>query len=108
MEELQGIKRGSRANRVLIGVFLAYVTIGAVFYHLVEKWSWLDSIYFTVITLATVGYGDFTPKTDPGKIFTIFYIFIGIGLFIFTANNVLKNRVEYRASVRTKKGKSKV
>lgn len=105
MEELKSISRGSRANRILIGVFISYVTIGAVFYHLVEKWNWLDSIYFTVITLATVGYGDFTPKTAPGKIFTIFYIFIGIGLFIFTANNVLKNRVKYRASVRSKKNK---
>jgi hypothetical protein len=37
----------------------------------------LDSLYFSVITLATVAYGDFSPYTMAGKIFTVFYIFIG-------------------------------
>jgi len=67
--------------------FLALVTgillaIGTIFYHSVEGWRWLDSLYFCVITLATVGYGDFAPQTDAGKIFTMIYIFIGIGLLI--------------------------
>ena len=59
---------------------------GATFYHFVEGWRWLDSLYFSVITLATVGYGDFSPKTDAGKIFTMLYVFIGIGLLfaVFT------------------------
>lgn len=67
--------------------FLALITsgvlgIGSVFYHFVEGWSWLDSLYFCVITLATVGYGDFSPQTPLGKIFTMVYIFIGIGLLV--------------------------
>ena len=56
--------------------------IGTVFYRFVEGWSWLDSLYFCVITLATVGYGDFSPQTALGKIFTMGYIFIGIGLLV--------------------------
>jgi voltage-gated potassium channel Kch len=39
----------------------------------------LDSLYFSVITLTTIGYGDFSPESTPGKVFTIFYIFIGLG-----------------------------
>ena len=67
--------------------FLALVTgsvlaAGTVFYHFIEGWRWLDSLYFCVMTLATVGYGDFTPKTDLGKIFAMMYVFIGIGLLI--------------------------
>ncbi len=52
---------------------------GMVFYHYVEGWSWLDSLYFSVITLATVGYGDFSPQTAVGKIFTMIYIILGLG-----------------------------
>ena len=55
---------------------------GTLFYHGVEGWRWLDSLYFCVMTLATVGYGDFTPTTDIGKIFAMVYVFIGIGLLI--------------------------
>ena len=62
--------------------------IGTVFYRFVEGWSWLDSLYFCVITLATVGYGDFFPQTPLGKIFTMVYIFIGIGLLVAVFNQL--------------------
>lgn len=58
------------------------ILIATVFYWLVEGWSLLDSAYFSVVTIATVGYGDFAPHTTLGKIFTIGYIFSGIGIFV--------------------------
>lgn len=51
-----------------------FIGFGTVIYHFVEGWSWLDSLYFSVITLTTIGYGDFSPQTDLGKIFTLLYI----------------------------------
>jgi len=56
------------------------IAIGTVFYSQVEGWRPLDALYFTIITLTTVGYGDFAPQTDQGKIFTMVYIFVGISL----------------------------
>ena len=61
---------------------LAIMLIGAAFYHYTEGWSWVDSVYFCFISLATVGYGDLVPTTDLSKIFTIFYIANGIGILI--------------------------
>lgn len=80
-----------RALRILLKdpkfrslMYLVTLTLasGTFFYHKVEGWRWLDSFYFSVITLATVGFGDFTPQTDLGKIFTVFYIFVGLGILI--------------------------
>jgi voltage-gated potassium channel len=63
----------------LVAALLALGT-GVVVYHSVEHLSWVDAYYFSVITLATVGYGDITPHTAAGKIFTTFYVLFGIGI----------------------------
>ena len=63
---------------------------GTMFYSSVEGWSILDSLYFSIVTLATVGYGDLSPKTSAGKIFTIVYLLVGIGLFVAVAQGLAK------------------
>ncbi len=75
----------------LVGLIaLSVIGVGTVFYHAVENLKWLDSVYFSVISLATVGYGDITPHTDAGKIFTIFYVLIGIGIIGSFANLLIR------------------
>lgn len=74
--------------RYAFGILVLVLVGGALFYSRVEGWSFLDSLYFSVITLATVGYGDFAPRTDAGKIFTMVYVFIGIGLFVGVATAI--------------------
>jgi predicted nucleic acid-binding protein len=78
--------------------FLVGLTLlgGALFYRAVEHWTVLDSFYFSVVTLATVGYGDLAPKTPAGKVFTIFYIFLGISLLAGFAQKIASSAVELR------------
>lgn len=68
--------------RSLLFFVLVILLIGTFFYHKIEGWRWLDSFYFSSTSLTTVGYGDLAPKTDIGKIFTIFYIFSGVGVIL--------------------------
>ena len=58
------------------------ITIGAALYHWLEGWSWIDSFYFVVITLTTIGYGDFSPTTPATKLITIFYGLNGVILLL--------------------------
>ena len=74
--------------RDLLVTSFIVIVFGSTVYHHLESWSWIDSVYFSVITLTTVGYGDFSPQTDAGKLFTIFYITIGIGIVLSFINTV--------------------
>lgn len=58
------------------------IGVGAALYHWLEGWSWLDSIYFVIITLTTIGYGDFSPTKPITKVITIFYGINGIILLL--------------------------
>ena len=72
-------------------VFL--LTVGMFFYHGAEELSYLAALYFSVMTLTTVGYGDIHPVTPIGKIFTICYVLLGIGVIsalIVNFNRALK------------------
>jgi voltage-gated potassium channel len=90
-------RRIVKQYEILTAIAFIVLLSGTVFYHFIEDWKWLDSLYFSVVTLTTVGYGDFSPKTDLGKIFTIFYLIIGLGIFAALLNNLIKNRMAKRS-----------
>jgi len=72
---------------ILITTIIIIIT-GTLAYHYLEGWSYIDSLYFSVVTLTTIGYGDFSPQTDAGKLFTILYIVAGIGMILSFINTV--------------------
>lgn len=75
------------------GVF----AVGTVFYRAVEGWSWLDSLYFTVVTVTTVGYGDLTPTTGLSRVFTIVLILLGVSYILAFLNFLVRRTVERKA-----------
>lgn len=58
-------------------VIIAVVALGVTGIHFLEGLSWSDALYFVIITLASVGYGDIVPSTTTGKIFTVFFVIVG-------------------------------
>lgn len=79
--------------RGIITLALGLITGGAFFYRQVEELSWVDSFYFTIVTLTTVGHGDISPQTTAGRIFTSVYLLIGIGILVALVNEVAKHLV---------------
>jgi voltage-gated potassium channel Kch len=71
--------------RLLMQLTGSVILIATIFYRWVEGWGWLDALFFSVVTISTVGYGELVPETAAGKIFTMVYIFCGIGLFVAAA-----------------------
>jgi len=80
--------------RAMFAVLVALLLSGTIFYAGVEGWTVIDALYFSVMTLATVGYGDLAPSTDLSKIFTVMYVIVGAGVFLsFIAKlQVLRSR----------------
>jgi len=91
--------------RGLIIVEIVLLASGTIFYQIVEGWDWVDSIYFCVVTLATVGYGDLHPTTTWGKLFAIPYIIIGVamlGVFIQIAGKTALQELQDRGERKRK------
>ncbi len=74
--------------RDLLITTIIIISVGTITYHYLEGWTIIDSLYFSVVTLTTIGYGDFSPQTDAGKIFTIIYIIVGIGMILSFINTI--------------------
>lgn len=85
---------------------VSIVVSGTVFYSQVEGWSVVDALYFCVVTLTTIGFGDIAPVTTAGKLFTIAYSLIGIGVLAsFVTAIALAERADWQE--RTDRRKSK-
>lgn len=82
--------------RAAAGLFLTILAGSTVFFRLVEGWGWVDAYYFSVVTMATVGYGDLAPATDLGKIGATVLIFLGIGTLAVLVQQIAEQGIENR------------
>jgi hypothetical protein len=71
-----------RDSRIPLFWAVGTLLFGAVAYHWLEGWSYLDALYFCVVSLATIGYGDLTPTTPLARAFTILYIINGVAILL--------------------------
>jgi len=79
------------ARRFLLDLarLLGFVLFGALGFMLVEHWNFLDSLFMTVITLTTVGYGETHPLSFYGKIYTILLILVGAGVVLSVISDMV-------------------
>ena len=78
---------------VLLSLVLLLGTAG---YMVIEGWPLLESFYMTVITITTVGYGEVGTVSEPGRVFTVFLIFAGMGIMAYTLGIVAQIMVEFQ------------
>lgn len=75
-------------------IFIMVLVGGTTGYHVIEGWSWLDSIWMVVITLTTIGFSEAHPLSDVGRVFTMALIVSGVGLSAYTAGQVTRYVVD--------------
>ena len=86
-----GLKQRAATAAVL---FLALLVFGVVGYVLVEGWSFMDALYMTITTVATVGFREVNPLSTGGRILTMFLIVFGVGVFFYAFTALVRVAVE--------------
>jgi voltage-gated potassium channel len=84
---------------------LILIVIGTAGFYFIEGWNVLESFYTTVMTLTTIGYGDFAPKTRGGMLFTVMLVIFGVGTMLYTVGLVSQIMVEGRLTTLLGRGK---
>ncbi len=89
----------------------ALVLTGTLFFWRFEDWTVIEALYFCIVTLTTVGYGDLTPSTTETQIFAIFYILTGFGVLVALLTSVAEKYIamkgesgRVRARLRARRG----
>ena len=94
--------------RKMVLAVLLYLAAGVAFYMRYEDWTLLEAVYFCVVTATTAGYGDLIPTSDNSRIFTMFFVLVGIGMIaiaVAIAGGLMLERQEqeiYRAMMAEK------
>jgi len=75
-------------------ILVLYLVVGVVFYSITEEWTPGEALYFTVVTMSTVGFGDFYPTHWYSRFFTVFFILFGICVVFAALAELIMQLVE--------------
>jgi voltage-gated potassium channel Kch len=75
----------------------ALVLTGTLFFWRFEDWTIIQALYFCIVTLTTVGYGDFSPTPAGTQIFGIIYILTGFGVLVALLTSVAEQYLRLKA-----------
>lgn len=81
-----------KRTRGIFAYAAANIAVGTLLYHWLEGWDVLDSVYFVVVTLTTIGYGDFAPTVPITKVITIFYGLNGVAILLMLLDEIRRLR----------------
>lgn len=83
--------------------FAGFLMLGSYVFHKLEDLKYLDALYFSLVTFTTVGYGDFSPQTQEGKVFTCLYVFIGLLLVTQVVDRIVDKMLIQKGEMMTDK-----
>ena len=77
-------------DRIELGIFVmaVAVVVYSVIFMYIEGLGLIDALYFSIVTISTVGYGDYVPKTELGKLISSLYILVGVGIGLYVMGNI--------------------
>jgi voltage-gated potassium channel len=81
---------------IIVGLLISVIAGGTIGFEILEGWGFMDALYMTVITIATVGYQELHPLGESGRIFNMVLIFVGLGTTTYVAASVVQFMVEGR------------
>ncbi|MBN2459802.1 two pore domain potassium channel family protein [Candidatus Woesearchaeota archaeon] len=79
----------------LLSIVVSLLIIGTIVYSRLEGWGFVDSLYFSTTTLTTIGYGDITPSTEIGKLFTVLFALTGVAIMLYSLTILGTHYIHY-------------
>jgi len=82
--------------RNIVAALILVVIFGTFAYHILEGWPLFDCLYMTVLTITTTGYREVGEMGVGGRILSMFLMFVGVGIFLYSIDSVIPVLIEKR------------
>lgn len=81
---------------VAVTSLIGWIALGTIVFRKLEGWTLIQSFYFSVVTITTVGFGDLTPSTEVSRLCTAIYILVGVSIGLVTLSSIGSEFIQER------------